>query len=286
MPDQTTKVVPIGIPDGAKVEFRAAGTTDPFVDVGAMSGNISFVPAFDTDEFQTANKGSTDPRDFNHSGALTFTLLDLDPGIYADMSGGIIQKNVISGTPITDSPDQVIAAGWSADQAYEISPRVLATNLRIRAASKPTFTATGSTSGLLAENNDYVVIQDGSTTSGFSIVFSTAGTATVDPAETITIDFTSTTPVERTTITSGRSSGTTSAVEFRITHTDDEGDVRQLEVYRAFFNSGSLDLSFLGQESTGRNTFPMAFTARPDTTRASNQQMYSYSVDNGAGTPH
>ena len=285
MPNQTKKESRIGIPDGAKVEYANESTGGLFEDVGVISGGVTFTYNFTLDEFATGNKGELAPRITQQQGALAFTAMDLLPKIYAQMSGDLIKSTEIPGTAISDAPDQVIPSGWSADQAIELVPTT-ADEIRVILSASPDVTVSGATAGTLADGEDYKIITDGSVYSGYSIVLLPDGPAGVTTGEVVTINYTSITPVESVTVTAGTSSTTPKATRFRISHEDSNGNIRSILIHRAYMDPGTLNFGFLGQDETGRNTFPLAFTARTDSDQPDGQQLFSQTVDVGVGTPH
>ena len=83
----------------------------------------------------------------------------------------------------------------------------------LRPNAKPTLTSVtldvGGTPETLTENNDYVIVEDSTSHSGYSIVFMSAGMTTLTPkTKAITIDYGTNTPIAAKVMTAGSSQRT------------------------------------------------------------------------------
>jgi hypothetical protein len=203
------------------------------------------------------------------------------------MGGGLFTQTNTAGS-------QVLAAGFTnqvfvgfvANTKIPLVAIVTATGLPIKFSAAPVITSvTGSgtgASGVLAANNDYTVVVDASSASGYSIVLNTAGTATVAITETITIVWGNNTPIARTTLTAGSSTKILTAYAIKFTHTDSAGLVRSLEIFSANTNSGGFAFGFGGANEDGLEEMPITFTGSVDTSLTDGAQLLTYIEDVGA----
>jgi len=285
MPIQTTIKGYVKYKDGAKVEILKSGGS--WTDAGAMKGGINLTIDYTEDRQASSNAGimRTQIKDMKVNGS--FNLLNLDPSILEQMGGGLFTQTNTAGSQIlsADFTSQVFT-GFVAGVPVNLVPLVTATGLPIRFASAPVITSVTGTgtgaSGLLAVNDDYTIIVDHSSASGYSIVFNTAGSATVAITETITIVWGNNTPNARTTLTAGTSTKVITPYGLRFTHTDSAGLIRQLTVYSVTTNTGGFNFGFGGADEEGLEEMAISFTGEIDTTLTDGAQLIAYVEDVGA----
>lgn len=287
MPVQTTKTSNIYFPDGALVSIMASDEVS-YTDVGAIEQGVTATLNWDESQIETGNAGKLAKRIRNMTIAGAFNLINLEPASINRLGGGMFSITTTAASPTTDIPVQVIAAGWDDNVKYELIMETSSTNdTKLRTTAKPTLTSVtldaAGTPETLTENNDYVIVADGGSYSGWSIQFISANMSTGTPkTKAITIDYGSNTPVAKTTLHCGSSGATLNAYAMKITHTDDNSLTRELELYSVDANSGGFAFNFKGANEDGVETMPLTFTAKIDSSKTDGQQLFAWSVDNGA----
>lgn len=278
MPVQTTEKGYIYFPDGAKVSVKESGAGS-YTDIGAINSAIAVSLAFEENSVRSANAGEL-PKQIRYPTMTgSFTLINLNPENINRMGGGAMTISQQTGTTVIDAniTDQSIS-GYTAGVPVELRPVVTATGNVLKFSTTPVITSvTASVSGVLAVNNDYILVVDPESTSGYSILFNGSGTATVGTSETITVDFGDNDPVTGYYIKGGSSTTTLTAYALKFTHTDDSSDIdRELELFAVDTNSDGFNFNFKGANEDGVEEMPVTFTAKLDTSLTSGQQLYSY----------
>ena len=277
MPAQTTEQGYIRFPDGAKVQIKASGEVS-YTDIGAINSPITATLNYTENKINTANSGylATQIRDMKIDGG--FTLINMNPANIARFSGGMITSVATPGTEVLAAAftNQVITT-FVANTRIPLAPIVTATGSAFRFNAAPTITSvTASVSSVLAENNDYTIIADTSSSSGYSIVFNTAGTATVATTETITIVWGNNTPAASIALYCGSSTATITDYSLKFTHTDSAGLVRELEIFSVNTASGGLQFNFKGANEDGTEELPITFAGVIDTSLTDGRQLFKY----------
>lgn len=281
MPTQWTSGSQVFLPDGCDVQVQASGDGS-YTSIGNILGDCAGTHNFDINEV-IFNDGQKITQYRNETINLDFTLANLNGVNIGKFSGGMFTVTETAASTLSDIANQTLAAnGWS-----DVTPYALAFNSTaegyVKGSDFPTITSvTASSSGVLAADDDYTIIPDSTSTSGYSIVLNAAGTATVATTESVVIIYTSVDPVASTKITTGKSSGEFSASKVKFIHTDDSGLTRYLEVYAATPNSGSFAFSFRGTETGEVEQMPITMTGKVDATRTSGDQLFGWGYDNGA----
>ena len=278
---QTTKTANIYFPDGAKVSVQP-GQTGAFIDVGAISGSVTAGLNWDENELESANAGKLEKQIKNMTMAGDFTLWNLDPEGIVAMGAGIFEQVDVAGSAETDIADQEIATAWTDKASIPfvvIGDGAGNTGTVYRLDAEPTLASvTGSVDGALTENDDYTIIPDSNSPSGFSISLNVAGTNLTTTAQTVTIVYTTVTPVASTVVYAGTTTSVLTAYAMRIEHTDDSGLIRSLDLYAVDSNSGGFAFSFKGAEEDGVDEMPISFTAKLDTSKTDGRQLMAWTV--------
>jgi hypothetical protein len=141
---------------------------------------------------------------------------------------------------------------------------------------------TGATDGALTEGTGYNIIDLVDSPSGKAIVFTVDGVDLTTMNQVITIAYTSVTPVSRTTMYAGKSTDILAGYALKFTHTDDNGKIRELEIYSVDTNSGGFQFNFKGANEDGVEEMPIAFTGKVDTSRTNGRQLMAWVIDEGA----
>jgi len=185
----------------------------------------------------------------------------------------MLTKNVTAGTDFTDAPDQTIAAGWTNMKPIHLAPTTAA-GVAVKMDAEPTFTSiSGATAGVLAAGDDYYIIKDDSSYSGYSIVLDTAGGAGLVTTEVVTIDYNNVSPIASTTLTGGSSTYTPDTLALRFY---DDASERTMTIYAANVDSGGFTFGFKANDSDGVEEMALSFTGQIDTTRTSGDQLFSW----------
>jgi len=286
MPVQTTKMN-LFVPDGCMVSIKEDGAGD-FSDIGATNSACTAALNYTSNQVTTANAGDTAMmiREMTITGG--FTLVNLETEVLERMGAGLFERVVTTTTPVTDSPDQTIAAGWAINTLYNLSPETSAADSTVLHASAiPTFTAItlglGGVAEILVADNDYMIVADTSSKSGYSIQFTTSNISASNPTTlAITIDYASVTPVASTTIYAGSSTAILKAYAMRFTHTDSAGLSRMLSLYAVNPDSGAFQINYKGANEEGLEEMPFAYTAKLDTSLTDGRQLMAWTVETGA----
>ena len=286
MPVQTTHTEYMYFPDGAKVEIMAAGDVS-YTDLCAINSAVTATLNWTENQIETANAGKTikQIKEMQIEGG--FTLINLNPVGVEKLGGGLFTKVDTAGTATTDIPNQVIAANWKDNVKYELIMLTSSSDsTKLRTTAKPTLTSVtldATPPETLTENEDYVIVADTGSYSGWSIQFISANMTTLSPkTKAITIDYGSNTPVAKTTLYAGSSTELLSAYAMKITHTDDNSLTRVLELYSVDPNSGGFQFNFKGANEDGLEEMPLTYIAKIDSSKTSGRQLMAFSVDNGA----
>jgi len=269
-------------PDGTKVEVQPAGGS--YSDLGAINSATTATLDFTENEVNTANAGRLAKQIRNMTMSGGFTLINLNPDTVSQLGAGMFTVVNTAGSTVLDADitDQAIV-GYTAGVVSELRPVITATSVVLKFSAAPVITSvTASTSGVLAVNNDYFVIQDPKFESGYGILFNGSGTATVGTGETITIDFGDNVPIENKIMYAGTSTQTFTAYALRFTHTDDAGLIRRLELFSVDPNTGSFQFNFKGANEDGVEEMPLTFTAKLDTSLTDGRQLMAWQIDTGA----
>lgn len=280
MPVQTQETSHVMIPDGTKVEIDAGSG---FVDLGAFNSDVVSNLTFDVNVINSSNASIIKRVGRNQKMEWSGTLINLNPTGVALLSGGMLTTETTAGSAITTSADQTISAGWTNMKSIPLVAYDPTTGVKLRFDSAPTLTSvTASTAGALAAGDDYFIQEDINSYSGYSILLNTAGTATVTTAESVVVDYASITPIASVTLYGGSSTFEFTAYAMRMTHTDDNGLVRRLNLPSVTPQSGGFQFNFKSAQSDGSEEMPLSCIADLDTSLDNGKQLFSWVVDTGA----
>jgi hypothetical protein len=283
MPIQTTVSGKIFFPDGAKVQVKESGASS-YTDIGALNSAVTTTIEYTENQVTTANAGKTEKQLREMVANGSFTLINLDLENINRLGGGLFERVEQTGTLVADADitDQTID-GFTDFQPIHLEPVETSSGDTLKFSTFPTLTSvSGDTSGALAEGDDYFIIVDSNSPSGYSIYFDSSGTATVGTSETITVDFGDITPVSRETLYAGSSTKVLNAYALKFTHTDSNGKIREVELFSVDTNSGGFQFNFKGANEDGVEEMPIAFTGRLDTSLTDGRQLIKIVQDSGA----
>ena len=280
-------------PDGAMVAVKAAGESS-YTDVGAINSAVTATLNWTENQIETANAGKTAKQIKEMQIEGGFTLINLEPASIERMGGGVFTKVDTPGTQVlaADIEDQIIPTNWDDNTKYELRMYDSSAGVSMKMATKPVLTSVildpDTAAEALAEigagaAGDYMIVADAGTYSGWSIIFNSVGMATLDPkTKTIEITYAANTPVASTTLYAGASTATLTAYAMQITHTDDNGKIRRLELFSVDANSGGFVFSFKGANEEGLEEMPLTFMAKLDTSLTSGRQLMAWTVETNA----
>lgn len=272
MPVQTTKTQSVYFPDGCLVEVDD-GTG--YFDLGALNSTVTNTLEWTENRVSTANAGdlAIQIRQMQMSGG--FTLINLDPDGVEKLGGGMFEVVDSSGSKTIE--DQVLLSP-QVSTGYELELLDSDGN-SYRTSAAPSITSvTGSVSGALLAS-DYDVYADSSSASGWSIQFESGS---ITGSEDVTIVYPSQTVITSQVMYMGTSTLVLTAYKMRLTHTDDAGLIRRLELFSVDTSSGGIQFNFKGANEDGIEEMPITYLAKLDTTRTDGRQLAAWTVDEGA----
>ena len=285
MPAQTTHKN-ILFPDGCKVSVQEDGAVS-YTDMGAINSATTASLSFDENQIELANAGTTEKQINNMKMEGGFTLVNFELDKITKLSGGVLELTTTAAAATTSIPDQVIAAGWDDNIIYPLVCYTSATDsTELKLDSAPVTTITldlGSTPEVLEVDTDYVLTVNPNVTSGWSIQFMKANFTTADETDfAITIEYGSNVPRGSSTVNAGSSTVILKPVALKFEHTDGNGLVRRLDLWSVDPNSGFLSFDFKGANEDGLEEIPITFMAKLDTSKTDKQQLFSFTIDEGA----
>lgn len=279
MPIQTTKTSNVYYPDGCEVEVD---TGSGYFDLGATNSAVTNTLEWTENRVDSANAGPlrVQVRDMKMTGS--FTLINLDPEGVEKMGGGIFTKVDTSGSVAPE--DQVQAS--PADEVLNNLIMLDSSGNNLRPAAAPSVTSvTGGTSGALTVNTDYDIIVNSASPSGYSIRYESGA---VTGSEDVTIVYPSQSMVSQSTVYMGSTTETLTAYAMRLTHTDDNGKIRRLELFSVDTGSGGIQFNFKGSNEDGVEEMPISYIAKVSSsavdgsTLADGRQLAAWTIDAGA----
>lgn len=287
MPVQTTEKNFL-FPDGCQVLVKEYGASS-YTDIGAINSQVSNSVTFDENQIETANAGTTEKQINNMKVEGSFTLINWDMSAIERISGGVFTKTTTAAAAATTIPDQTISSGWADNVLYDLVAETSSTvSTELRFTTKPALTSvtldpTG-TPEVLVEDTEYYVVANANSSSGWSIGFISSAMATGTPTTyEIVVDWDITnTPVASDTLNAGASTVILNPMAFRFKHTDENGKIRQLDLYSVDPNSGFMQFNFKGANEDGLEEMPITFMAKLDTSRTSGSQLLSFLYESGA----
>ena len=277
MPIQTTKKANIYYPDGALVSVKASGDSS-YTDLGAINGAVSATVNWDENRVETANAGTLPIQIKNMTISGGFELMNLEPAGIAKMGGGILSTESTLAAVTISADDQSIVSGDYVDKGI-VNLSIVEDEITLKSSGEPVLNSiTGTTDGVLTEDTDYTLFADTNSPSGYSIMpIIGSNLTTVD--QSLLVDYSSLTPIASTKVNAGTSSQELSAYAMKITHTDDNDKIRELELHSVDPTSGGFQFNFLGASEDGVETMPITYQARLDTTKTSGKQLMTWTVE-------
>lgn len=276
MPVQTTKKN-VRIADGCRISVKKTADS-AFLDLGVTQGDYTALLQYDSESIEFANAESIESkRNFRIEGSITIGNLEGEE--LEKISNGVITRVATPGTQVTSADfDTQVVDGFTANVPVELTPTVTATGAAIKFSAAPVITIVDDEiePNTLNANDDYFVIPDGNSASGYSIMFSNAGTNNIAPTAKLTITFGNNTPVATETLYAGTTSFTALPYAMRAQHFTSSGAVDyQLDLYNVYTEPGSYNFGLKGADTGGIDTMEITFSAKLDETKTDGQQLFA-----------
>jgi hypothetical protein len=249
----------VHLPGGATV--RVGDSVGSLVNMGVLDGDTSVEVTYDLVEYVGSQGESVIKYVKNMAASMSANLVQLYLPNIAEILDGVATVSSVAGTLVSGAT-QTIAAGWTANKMVRIEGQN-------SDGSAPTINSvTASTSGLGAEDDDYVLVQGAD---GFwYIALRTDGTATFATSESVVVDY-DYTPAESKTLKMGSKSAeiTPKIVEVELTQ---DGKIFRARLWSAANESG-LTLAFPSSAGDNPATIPITLTGGLDTSRSDGDQL-------------
>lgn len=255
--------------------FRAYGASGAYIKtVFVNNSTFASTPELFTQEF--SDTGDVYDAIGKEVATIGFSFgkpFDLD--YMAELSGGLLTTSTVT-SGATAIEDQTIAAGWT-NKSNIVLQLLDAAGLAHQADGEPLITSvTASSSGVLAADDDYTIVSDPNSFSGYSIVLNSAGTATVATTESVVIVYNSPVVKGQTKMTAGGIKNY-DAIEGYYDTILKDGTVAKVIFYKGYYN-GNLNISFGTENSPEAAVTDVSIGLKLDTTRTAGDQLYSLEV--------
>jgi len=277
MPVQTTKKN-VRIADGCRISVKKTADAD-FLDLGVTQGDYVATLQYDSEPIEFANAESIESkRNFRIEGSITIGNLEGEE--LEKISNGVITRVATPGTQVLSAAfDTQVIDGFTANVPVELLAVVTATGNAIKFSAAPVITSIvddETAPNTLIANDDYFVIPDGNSASGYSIMFSDAGTGSIALTAKLTITFGNNTPIASETLYAGTTSFTALPYAMRAQHFTSSGAVDyQLDLYNVYTEPGSYNFGLKGADTGGIDTMDITFSAKLDETKTDGRQLFA-----------
>jgi hypothetical protein len=257
----------------ADIYIRAFGSAGAYTKSIFTNGSaFSYTPEVTTQAFD--NTGDVYDAIATESGEVTFAIgkiYDLD--YMSTLSGGLFTKTTTS-AGATACDDQVIAAGWTDKAPIAIELVATTGGASLAAVLEPAITSVdGDSTSALVANDDYTIIPDSNSPSGYSIVLNSSGTKSVPNTEVITIEFNSPVVVASVTLTGGGKKNY-DAVEGYFDSELKDGTPAKVYFHKGFYN-GNINMTYGTENSPEAVVSDVVISLKNDSSRAAGAQMWS-----------
>lgn len=277
MPVQTTKKN-VRIADGCRISVKKSADAE-FLDLGVVQGDYVAALQYDEDNIEFAN-ATPIKRKSNMRIEGSFTMGNLEGDCLEKLSNGLVTRVVTPGTEVLSAAfDTQVIDGFSLNTNYELAPVVTATGVAIKFSAAPVITSIvtdDSVPETLIADDDYFVIPDVNSASGYSVMFNGSGTAGLAGTEELTITYGNNTPVASETLYCGTSSFTATPYAMRIQHFATSGAADYtLDLYNVYTSPGSYNFGLKGADTGGIDTMEISFSAELDETKTDGRQLFA-----------
>lgn len=277
MPVQTTKKN-VRIADGCRISVKKSADAE-FLDLGVVQGDYVAALQYDEDNIEFAN-ATPIKRKSNMRIEGSFTMGNLEGDCLEKLSNGLVTRVATPGTEVLSAAfDTQVIDGFSLNTNYELAPVVTATGVAIKFSAAPVITSIETDDSVpetLIADDDYFVIPDVNSASGYSVMFNGSGTAGLVGTEELTITYGNNTPVASETLYCGTSSFTATPYAMRIQHFATSGAADYtLDLYNVYTSPGSYNFGLKGADTGGIDTMEISFSAELDETKTDGRQLFA-----------
>lgn len=256
--------------------FRAFGSVGAYTkSVFTNGAAFNYTPEIFEQEFD--DTGNVFDAVAKETGEITFAFgKPFDLTFMSDLSNGLFTKTVVSsGAEAVD--DQTIAADWTDKEPMTIELVDDPDGDIYIADGEPAITSvTASSTGALVANDDYTIVPDVNSYSGYSIVLNTNGTKTVATSESVVIVFNSPTVVGQTSMSGGGKKNYGAVEGYFLTELYDGTEARAV-FHKGFYN-GNINVPFGTENSPEAAVTDVVISLKLDATRAAGYQMFNLLV--------
>jgi len=252
--------------------FRAKGASSGYTKgVFTNGASFSYTPETLTQAFD--DTGDVYDVIASETGEISFSFgkpFDLD--FMTKLSGGLFTKTV-TGAGAQAVENQDIAVDWT-DKEPMVLQLIDTEGDYFQADGEPAITSvTASTAGALAADDDYTIVPDANSYSGYSIVLNTAGSAGVVTSESIVIVFSTPTVIGQTKM-SGGGVKNYGAIEGYFDTILKDNTPAKVYFYKGYYN-GNLNIGFGTSNSPEAALTDVAISLKLDTTKTAGDQLFS-----------
>jgi hypothetical protein len=277
MPIQTTKKN-VRIADGCRISVKKTADEN-FLDLGVVQGDYVATLQYDEENIEFANATPL-KRKSNMRIEGSFTMGNLEGECLEKISNGIVTRVATPGDQVLSADfDTQVIDGFALNTPIELAPVVTATGVAIKFSEAPVIASivTNDTPpGTLVADDDYFIIANANSHSGYSVMFNGSGSAGLDGTEELTITYGDNTPVASETLYCGTSSFTATPYAMRIQHFTSSGAPDYtLDLYNVYTSPGSYNFGLKGADTGGIDTMEITFAAELDETKTDGRQLLS-----------
>ena len=253
--------------------FRGYGSSDSYTkSVFTNGAEFNYTPEITSVGFD--DTGEVFDAIGKETGEVKFSFgkpFDLD--FMSILSGGLFTKTTTSAGDQA-VVNQTITAGWTNTKPIQID--LIDTDgvyyIANGAPAITSVTASGA-AGALTANDDYTIIEDEGSYTGYSIVFNTAGGKSVTTVQSIVIIFNDPTVVGQETL-SGGGIKNYNAIEGYFETILKDDSVARVNFFKGYYN-GNINLTFGTEESPEAAVTDVTISLKKDGARASGSQVFS-----------
>lgn len=273
MPIQTTKKN-VRIADGCRISVKKSADAD-FLDLGVVQGDYVATLQYDEENIEFANATPL-KRKSNMRIEGSFTMGNLEGECLEKISNGIVTRVATPGSEVLSADfDTQVIDGFALNTPIALAPVVTATGVAIKFSEAPVIASivTDDAEPLVADD-DYFIIANANSHSGYSIMFNGSGSAGLMGTEKLTITYDDNTPVASETLYAGTSSFTAQPFAMRVQHFNSAGAVDySLDLYNVYTSPGSYNFGLKGADTGGIDTMEITFAAELDETKTDGRQL-------------
>lgn len=253
----------VGVQLPVGCEVLVGDSVESLVDVGVipMETNSKIEITYDRSVVQGSRKEEVVTSIRNMVAKASTALYQIRLDVINRLAGGAMTVENVPGEPVSGK-ELSIAAGWK-DGSLVILPGQNADGSAPAVAS-----VTGSSSGALAADDDYILARDAS--GAWGVVLKTGGSHSASVTETVTVIY-GYTPAASVKATMGSGSAAIQKKVVRFQKIQD-GKMFRVTLYSATMSNG-ITLSFPGADEEKPTSLPVEIEGTLDTSRASGDQL-------------